>query len=173
MVVRRLPAPELRRAITAYHGFESDEPPTRRREGPGAAVVLLLTFEHEWRIDGEPRESFVAGLRTTCVETESRGGMHSIQIDLVPWAARALFRVPLHELAGTSVPLEELVRVDLVAEVGAERSWESRFTEVDRHLALLLADAQPPDAGVAFAWDRLRATDGTARIGALAGELGW
>jgi AraC-like DNA-binding protein len=173
MVVRRLPAPDLRRAVTAYHGFESDEPPTRRREGPGADVVLILTFDHGWRIDGEPRGSFAAGLRLDQVVTEHHGGMHGLQISLAPWAAHTLLRVPQHTLGGTSVPLDDLLPGDLVRRVGAERSWESRFATLDRELGARLSEAQPPDAGVVFAWERLRATHGTARVGGLATELGW
>jgi hypothetical protein len=64
-VVHRMPAPGLRHAVTAYDGFRSGEPPTRRREGPGADVVVLLTFDHEWRIDGERHESLPAGCGST------------------------------------------------------------------------------------------------------------
>ncbi len=173
MVVRRLPAPELRRAITAYHGFRSDEPPTRRREGPGADVVLILTFEHEWRIDGERRASFAGGLRLDQVVTEHDGGMHGLQVSLAPWAAHMLLRVPLHELAGTSVPLEELLPGDLTERVGAQQAWDTRFAALDRELTRRLAGARLPDPGVLFAWERLLATHGTARVGALATELGW
>jgi AraC-like DNA-binding protein len=174
VVIRRVPGPALRRAVAAYHGFVSDEPPTRRREGPGAHVVLILTLEHAWRIDDEPRESFAAGLRTTRVETESRGGMHGLQIDLAPWAARTLLGVPMHELAGTSVPLEELLLpADLPERVAATPGWGERFALVDRELDRRLADAPPTDAGVVFAWERLRTTNGTVRIGTLVKELGW
>jgi AraC-like DNA-binding protein len=173
MVVVRLPARSLRRAITTYHGFRSDEQPTRRREGPGADVVLILTFEHSWRIDGERRMSFAGGLRLDQVVTEHDGGMHGLQVSLAPWAAYMLLRVPLHELAGTSVPLEELLPADLTERIGAEASWDARFAALDRELGRRLGEASPADGGVLFAWERLRATHGTARVGSLASELGW
>jgi AraC-like DNA-binding protein len=173
VVVRRLPAPTLRRAITAYDGFRSDEPPTRRHEGPGPDVVLILSFDDGWRIDGERRVSFVGGLRLDQVVTEHDGGMHGLQVSLAPWAAHMLLRVPLHELVGTSVPLEELVPAERFARIGAEESWEARFAALDRELGRRLAEASTPDPGVVFAWERLRATHGTARVGALVSELGW
>ena len=173
MVVRRLPAPELQRAVSAYHGFRSDEPPTRRREGPGLDVVLILSFDHEWRIDGERRTSFVGGLRLDQVVTEHDGGMHGLQVSLAPWAGHMLLRIPLHELAGASIPLEELLPRDIGPRIGAETGWEARFTALDHELGCRLAEARPPDAGVVFAWERLRATHGTERVGALASELGW
>jgi AraC-like DNA-binding protein len=173
MVVHGLSAPELRRAVTGYDGFVSDEPPTRRREGPGGDFVLILTFDHEWRIDGERRTSFAGGLRLDQVVTEHDGGMHGLQVSLAPWAAHMLLRVPLHELAGTTVPLEELLPGELVARVGAEKGWDARFAKLDRELGCRLAGARAPDSGVVFAWERLRASHGTARVGALASELGW
>jgi AraC-like DNA-binding protein len=173
MVVRRLPAPALRRAITMYHGFRSDEPPTQRHEGPGADVVLILSFDHAWRIDGEPRVSFVGGLRLDQVVTESDGGMHGLQVSLAPWAAHMLLRVSQDELAGTSVPLEELLSVDLAQRIGAEESWDARFAALDRELGRRLEAASRPDAGVVYSWDRLRATHGTVRVGSLAAELDW
>ncbi|MFL5943391.1 MAG: helix-turn-helix domain-containing protein [Gaiellaceae bacterium] len=169
----RLPAPELRRAVTGYDGFVSDEPPTRRREGPGPHVVLILSFEHEWLIDGERRRSFVGGLRLGQVVTEHDGGMHGLQVSLAPWTAHMLLRVPLHELAGTSVPLEELLPGDFTERIGAVPDWEGRFALLDDELGRLLAQAPLPDAGVVFAWERLRATHGAARIGRLTEELGW
>lgn len=173
MVVRRLPARKLRGAATAYHGFRSDGPSTRRREGPGPDVVLILSFDSGWRIDGDPRGSFVGGLRLDQVVTEHDGGTHGLQVSLVPAAAHALLRVSLSELAGTSAPLEELLPGDLTARIGAEPTWEARFAAVDRFLGRRLADARPADPGVAYAWDRLRASHGTTRIGVLATELGW
>lgn len=173
MVVRRLPTPALRRAITTYHGFRSDEPPTRRHEGPGADVVLILSLDHAWRIDGERRVSFVGGLRLDQVVTESDGGMHGLQVSLAPWAAYMLLRVPQDELAGTSVPLQELLPADLAERIGAEESWEARFAALECELGRRLEAAPRPDAGVVYAWDRLRATHGNVRVGSLAAELQW
>lgn len=173
MVVRRLPVPALRRAITIYHGFRSDEPPTRRHEGPGPEVVLILSFDNGWRIDGERRVSFVGGLRLDQVVTEHDGGMHGLQVSLAPWAAHMLLRVPLHEISGTSVPLEDLLPAETFARIGAEKGWEARFSALDRELGRRLVEAPAPDPGVVFAWERLRATHGTARVEALVSELGW
>src|SRR6185312_7567480 len=63
MMTRRAPAAPLAGRVTGYYGFEVATPqPVRRREGPGADVVVILTFEEHWLIDGERQASFVAGL---------------------------------------------------------------------------------------------------------------
>jgi AraC-like DNA-binding protein len=173
MLVRRLPSPELRRAITEYLGFRSDEPPTRRLEGPDTDIVLILSFDHDWLIDGERRVSFVGGLRLDRVKTEHGGGMHGLQVSLTPWAAHMLLRAPLHELAGTSIPLEELLPGNLTARIGAEETWEARFALLDRELGRRLQEARPPDPGTVRAWQGLCASHGTVRVGTLAQELGW
>src|SRR5438034_1187566 len=53
MLIRRDPAPPLAGRVTSYYGFEVETPePVRQREGPGTDVVVILTFEDHWLIDG-------------------------------------------------------------------------------------------------------------------------
>jgi AraC-like DNA-binding protein len=154
--------------VTRYSGFVEDTgAPKRRREGPGADVVIVLTLEHDWLIDGEPHTSFVGGLRQNQVATEHHGRAAGIQVDLTPFAAHALFRLPMHELASRVVPFDEPLLVEQLAEA---RDWDTRFATLDAFLAPRLA---PPPADVAWAWSRLRATHGRARVGELERELGW
>jgi AraC-like DNA-binding protein len=145
----------------------------RRREGPGADVVLLLSFGNEWLIDGERRSSFAGGLRCSQVATEHAGWSRGVHIGLVPWAAHALLRIPMHELAGTTVPLAELLPGRLPERLAEPATWDERFALLDEALARRLADARPVSPEVAWAWDRLRRTHGRARVGSLADELGW
>lgn len=175
MALHRLPADELRDAVSAYYGFVDDAAGgVRRREGPRPAVVALISFGERWTIDGEQMTSFVGGLHRRQVTTEHRGRAVGIHVDLVPAAAYSLFRVPLHELADRTVPLEEvLAEANLVERLHDERDWEARFRLLDSVLMHRLAEAPPPYAGVEYAWRRLRETEGRIRIAALAAELGW
>jgi AraC-like DNA-binding protein len=176
--------PLLRGQVRSYYGWtEETGVVTRRREGPGGSVVLVLSFGNEWRIGDTYDESrapgrftsFVAGLHRSAVLTEHDGWSAGIQVNLAPPAAYALLRTPLHELADVTVPLDAVLGADferLVARVAELRDWPARFELVERALARRLAEEQPaPD--IAWAWRRLAETHGRARVGSLAEELGW
>ena len=157
--------------MTSYYGFEV-ETPVRQREGPGTDVVVILTFEEHWLIDGERRTSFIGGLHDQQVTTEHPGRSLGMQVNLDPLAARALVGAPLHELAHRTVPLEAILDPFLVERLAGASDWSTRFALLDDALAPRLADARPSPE-VAWAWRRLRATHGRVPIGELAAELGW
>jgi AraC-like DNA-binding protein len=158
----------------SYYGFEMETPePVRQREGPGADVVIILTFEEHWLIDGERHTSFVAGLHERQVTTEHPGRSLGMQVNLDPLAARALAGAPLYELAGRTAPLEEILDAPfLVERLAGVSDWDARFALLDDALGRRLADARPSPE-VAWAWRRLRETGGRVAIGALAADLGW
>jgi AraC-like DNA-binding protein len=174
MQIRQAPAAPLAGRVTSYYGFEEETPePVRQREGPGADVVVILTFEEHWLIDGERHTSFVGGLYERQVTTEHPGRSLGMQVNLDPLAARALVGAPLHELANLTVPLDEILHAPfLVERLAGARDWDSRFALLDETLAPRLADARP-SGEVAWAWQRLRQTQGRIAIGELAAELGW
>jgi len=173
MMTRRAPAAPLAGRVTGYYGFEVATPqPVRRREGPGADVVVILTFEEHWLIDGERQASFVAGLHERQVTTEHPGRSLGMQVNLDPLAARALTGAPVHELAGRAAPLDEIFDPSLVERLVEASTWESRFALLDATLAPRLADARPSPE-IAWAWGRLRASHGRVAVGELAAELGW
>jgi AraC-like DNA-binding protein len=174
MLIERRPGPALRGLVTSYYGFsEETGTPLRRREGPGADVVMILSLEEHWLIDDVRFTSFLAGLRDTQVTTEHPGRSLGIQVNLDPPAARALVGLPLHELARRTVALEEVVHEPfLVERLATAHDWEARFAVLDTTLGRRLVDARPSPE-IAWAWRRLRATDGRVPIGDLAAELGW
>jgi len=174
MVIRRAPAAPLAGRVTSYYGFEMETPePVRQREGPGTDVVVILTFEEHWLIDGERRTSFVGGLHDRQVTTEHPGRSLGMQVNLDPLAARAVVEAPLHELAHRTVPLEQILDAPFLVERLADaRDWDTRFALVDETLAPRFADARPSREAT-WAWQRLRATHGRVPIGELAAELGW
>ncbi len=173
MQIRQAPAAPLAGRVTTYYGFEMETPePVEQREGPGTDVVVILTFEEHWLIDGERQTSFVAGLHERQVTTEHPGRSLGMQISLDPLAARALLGAPLHELAGRSAPVEEVLDPFLVERLALAADWDARFGLLDDTLSRRLADAQP-SREVAWAWRRLRETHGRVAIGTLTAELGW
>jgi AraC-like DNA-binding protein len=173
VAVQRQPGEPLRGRVTRYTGFAiATGTPVRQREGPGIDVVVLLTLEGEWLIDGRRRGSFVGGLHERQVTTEHPGRAVGIQIDLDPLAARGLVGIPLHELANRTLPLEDVLHEPfLVERLAAVSRWEARFALLDEALSRRLG--RPPSREIAWAWRRLRATHGRVAIGALAADLGW
>jgi len=173
MLIRRDPGPPLAGRVTSYYGFEVATPePVQQREGPGTDVVVILTFEEHWVIDGARHTSFVAGLHDRQVTTEHPGRSLGMQVNLDPLAARTLVGVPLYELAGLTVPAEEILDPFLVERLADASDWDIRFALLDAALAPRLADARP-SREVAWAWQRLRETHGRIAVGELAAELGW
>lgn len=144
----------------------------RRREGPGGDVVATFSIGHEWLIDDERRSSFIGGLRCSQVTTEHAGWSCGMHVGLVPWAAHALLGIPMHELAETTVPFEELLPADLVGRL-EDAAWDERFGLLDDLFARRLLDVPAASPGVVWAWERLRETHGQARVTSLAEELGW
>src|SRR5436305_14663146 len=137
MQIRRAPAAPLAGQVTSYYGFEMQTPePVCQREGPGTDVVVILTFEEHWLIDGERHTSFVAGLHDRQVTTEHPGRSLGMQVNLDPVAARALVGAPLHELAHRTVPLEQILETPFLVERLADApDWDARFAILDDTLA--------------------------------------
>jgi AraC-like DNA-binding protein len=174
MQIRRDPCAALRGRVANFWGFSDHAAsPVRLREGPGIHVVIVIAFEQHWLINGEHRRSFAAGLHETQVTTEHPGGSFGMQVDLEPLAARALFDLPLEEIANRTVDLDEVLGDPFLAErLATAVDWDRRFDLLEGTLGRRLADARP-SSEVAWAWRRLRRTHGTAAISGLAEELGW
>lgn len=105
-----------------------------------------------------------------------------LQIRLSPVIAQALLGVPVADLDGAVVTLDELWGRDaarLAEKSAALGSWDERFASVDEWLARRCAAASPTTAAaqaqaeVAWAWREIVASRGAARIEHLAAELGW
>jgi AraC-like DNA-binding protein len=119
---------------------------------------------------------FVAGLGDFASVTEHDGHQCGIQIDLTPIGARALFGVPMAELAGAIVALSDLLprpERNLAEQLAALPSWDARFDALERLLAGALDDMTPRGRLAAWACARLDATAGALDVRGLARELGY
>jgi AraC-like DNA-binding protein len=175
MPVVQAPAPPLRDLVSGYYGWrEQVSHAVRRREGPSTDVLVVLSFEEEWLIDGRRLTSFVAGLYDRQVTTEHGGRSFGMQVNLAPPAARVLFGLPLHELARVTAPLEHVIDEPfLVERLYDAGSWGARFRLLDAVLTKRFADVRKPSPEVEWAWRRLVETGGAVAVGALTRELGW
>jgi AraC-like DNA-binding protein len=175
MPVTQAPAPALRRYVSGYFGWrEQTAGSVRRREGPGAEVLIIVSFGDHWLIDGHRLTSFVAGLHDHQVTTEHAGRSYGMQVNLAPPAARVLFGLPLDGLARLAVPLEDVLDEPfLVERLHDAGTWSARFRLLDAVFAERFATAREPSREIEWAWRRLVETGGRVAVGALANELGW
>lgn len=184
-LVTRAPDPCLRAYVTSYHGYVEHCPSAaRRRELPGADVVLIIAFGAPWRLV-DPRDparpplelrSFVGGLSDIYTLSEVTGPTHTLQVNFTPLGAYRFFGLPMETLANRVVAFEDVggaAARDLIERLYLAGSWEARFALLDAAIAAKVTAAWAPSHGVVLAWHRLTEAAGQVEIGALAEEIGW
>jgi AraC-like DNA-binding protein len=184
MVTRDATAP-LRRHVRNYTGYvERTAEPLVRREVPTGDVTLIISPDTTLRLpdvrDGArppaSHGSFVAALHDTHALVEHDGYQHGIEVRLTPLGAHRLFALSMDELTNRVVELDDLLgrgAEELVGRLWDLAGWEARFDLLDRLIAARVDEARPVSEGVAWAWERLRETQGRVAVGGLAAELGW
>jgi AraC-like DNA-binding protein len=173
--------PGLGRYVRDYTGYtESSSAPLCRREVPSADVTLILSPSTALRTPdpgGSARHmSFVAALHDRYALVEHDGFQEGVEVRLTPLGAHALFGVPMHELTNRVIELDELLGKranELVERMWERPGWGGRFDFLDQAIAARVEQAREQSPGVAWAWQRLRQTQGRAGVRALAEELGW
>lgn len=176
LATRALPA-HLRAHVRDLVGYSETAPgPWVRHEWPGARIVVIVEFGPKIRVDGRTHAGgFVAGVHDVPARTEHDGFQAGLQCDLTPLAARTLFGLPLSELTGLVVDLDDVLprgTRGLAERLAALPTWDDRFDMFEGFLTAGLAAPPPRSAPVAWAWQRLVDTGGGADIGGLARELG-
>jgi AraC-like DNA-binding protein len=176
-LAQRPPHPALAAHLRNLAGWrEREAGPVRRRELPGGRVVLVISFGPSMDVDGRRFTSFTGGLYDAPALTEHDGESHGVQAYLTPLGARRLFGLPMGELTGQVVELEDLIG----AEAGelAERlyeapGWPARLDLLERWIARRAIGPAPVPVELEHAWRRLIETGGSVPVGTLAAELGW
>ena len=173
------PRQDLLGDVVRYSGYREHGWSIRNREVAGTIVPLILSFGDPFRIRmgaNRPQDhrSFIAGLYDGYADVASTGCAHCMQIDFTPLGAHRFFALPMRELAAQTVALDQIGVVDdLIDRLYDARDWGTRFALLDRFVRRRLAAARPPHGTITWAWQKLVATDGLIRIGALASEIGW
>lgn len=176
-IVGRPPHPALRRHIRTLTGwYERTDGPLRRRELPGGRVVLVVSFGPRLDVDGRTYTSFAAGLHDAPAITEHDGYGYGIQSYMTPLGARRFFGLPMGEITGQVVELEDLIGGPAAREL-AERlatapDWPARLDLFERAIARRVLAAPPVPTELEWAWQRLLDTDGSVPVTDLAAELG-
>lgn len=177
------PAPALAGIVRRYCGYrERTAGPLRRRELPGAQVVLIVdlgpTLAVVDRARPERRDlfagGFAAGLDDGPSITETAGAMSGVQVDLTALGGRLLLGRKLAELSGRVAGLDELDGPfrGLAERLGNLGAWEARFAALDRLLLEAVARAAPLPGWIRWAAAQLEASGGQAPVVELARRAG-
>ncbi|WP_421925760.1 helix-turn-helix domain-containing protein [Neoaquamicrobium sediminum] len=162
---------------------ESSGKPIRQVETASLVVPLLIGFAEPFEIalgrrpgidDGY--QSFTSGLCLQPVNIMSAGRCSCVQISFTPLGARRFFGLPMHELTSRMVTLGELGdrSIDrLRQQLGEEASWDRRLVIAERFAIDRLRNGPELSRGTAWAYDRILATNGRAKVARLAAELDW
>ncbi len=183
-MARACPAPALRQFVRQYEGYTEEVTHfTQRLEVPSRDVALIINFGPAFRVAGPgaldaPRafDSFVAGLHEAHALVAATGPSDCLQVDLTPLGAHRFFGVPMTELAGRTVALDDLLGAAadcLVARLQDAPTWAARFALLDATIAARLERASPVSDRLVWCWERLVATGGRLDIATLAAEVGW
>jgi AraC-like DNA-binding protein len=142
-------------------------------------TTLIINFGDPFRIrmganEAVDHRGFVAGLYDGYADVGSTGRAHCMQVDFTPLGAYRFFALPLRELAGQTMALDEVGRFDELAQrLYDAPEWAARFALLDGFVRRRLAAARAPASPIVWAWRQLAASAGQVRVGALAREIGW
>ncbi len=168
--------------MLGYLGVKSKIELARERHLPSGEVELLLNLGNPYRVQHPSLASSwtthhgaaVIGVHDAYVITEETGAQHVLVVRLRPAGAHILFDVPTHELANGFVELDE-VNPEIARCLPLElydADWETRFSIMDSIIARRLDRVRAQALRTAWAWQKLRDTDGLLSIRSLANEAG-
>lgn len=161
----------------ALVGFEQDSASfSSWLEAPRPALTLIVDLEGQISLDGTPLpDAWIAGLSDRHAVVGFTSRYASIDLELTPLGAWRVLGLPLGELEGQTVRLEDAFGPPgrrLVEQLREAEDWDARFDAVEAFL-LARADAGPrPTPAVAWALSRLWETEGRERVESLAAQLG-
>ena len=183
-LVQRMPGGMLQGIVSGLVGYrETTQGHYRMMQPASLAIPLIISFGEAFAIGlgKNPRDedrfgSFAAGLYAGPVVIESFGRSDCIQIDFTPLGARRFFGLPMTELADRMIDLADLPGINGLAlreRLSNQLDWDRRFDLVEAFIMERIGVSKPPSPEVAWAYQRLAATGGGARIGAIAEAIGW
>jgi AraC-like DNA-binding protein len=144
-------------------------------EPPQPVATLMISLEDPLRTErGTLPHAWIAGLDDRPEVVATAGRHTEVDLKLTPVGAHVLCGMPMRELSGRIVPLEEVFgkRVaPLVEQLRETPDWNGRFDLVERVLLERLDATSRPDPFVVEAVARLQSSEGRLRIGRLAAGL--
>ena len=181
---RRLPNPRLQGIVSDICGYREMAPGYLCNvEYASLTVPLVISFAEPFAIglgrnpgDNDRFASFAAGLFAGPVIIESFGGACCVQVNFTPLGARRFFRLPMSELADSMVVLDDVLGAQGLAlreRLGNAPDWATRFDIAEAFVTARIENAAETPLEIAWAYDRIIASGGRARIASIAERLGW
>lgn len=154
--------------------------PIELRAIPHPAVTVAVEFgDRPFSIHGAAGRmrsaSLAAGLAFSAFQVRAEG-IECVQIRLSPLTASPVLGLPLAELRGSVVTLDDLWGRDtprLRERLHHARTWPERFALIDTELLTRLHAGRTVDPEVAWAWRQIVASHGRTRVSDLAARTGW
>ncbi len=155
--------------------------PTLLRAIPHPAVTVAITIgDNRFEVrdpSGRTHSSSLALGLTGNPFAVRFEDIECVQIRLSPFTASAVLRLPLAELSGGIVSLDDLWGRDAIRlseRLHETRSWPERFALIEATLSTRWCDDHRRAAPeIAWAWHQIIASRGRFRIEHLATEVGW
>lgn len=174
----RAPHPRLRPYLGDYVGYDISGVPAGTHLGlPSGALTFIVTIGEPLRqVDAGRFDVLLAGLHLRPTRIRHNGTMAGIQINVSPFASRALFALTAAELTHRTVGLGAVSRplaAELHDRVNAAATWAERFAAIDAVLLRVLSDDASPRPEVGRAWAQIVRSRGRVPVGTLAEEVGW
>lgn len=179
-----VPPPLLRPFVGAAQAYQVPENPTGVHRGlPSRYLTLVVELAAPLRVNLGGlviAHGVVGGLHTSPALLDASGPQEGLQYDLTVRAARALLGVPASELSGIAVDLADLLGSQthvLLDQLYRAGSQQERFRLLDaallRRLRARPAEPVTVPSEVAEAWRLVFASNGQARVSAVAAQVGW
>lgn len=183
-IVQRQASPLLAGLVSGMTGYRETSPGHFRQiEAASLTIPLVISFGVPFAIGlgrspggNDHFGSFTAGLFAGPVTIDSFGASDCLQINFTPLGARRFFGLPMSELTDRMVGLDDALGaagLELRERLADEPRWNRRFDLAEAFCSRRLAAREKPSGEVEWAFDRICATGGRARISSIAKSIGW
>lgn len=183
-MAQRKPAAALAGLVDRIVGYrETARGHFRQVEPASLDIPLIISFGEPFAIalgrqpEGKDRYGcFTAGLFAGPVTIDSFGGAHCLQVNFTPLGARRFFGLPMAGLTDRMAALDDVLGAEghaLRQQLGDEPGWQRRFDIVEAYVFKRLAGAEAPPPAIAWAYDRIAASGGRAKVARIAEQIGW
>lgn len=183
-IVRARPAAPLAPYIRSYSGYRfAGVAPGFHQGLPSGSVTFIVSLDEPIDIVATPGgqrplalDALVGGLHLRPATIAHEGSGAGVSIDLSPLGSRALFGLPVAQLASLVVDLRDLLGPaggELVERLRAAPSWPDRFAVLDEVLGRAVGEGTAVLPEVEHAWHVLAANGGRVTVTELASEVGW